>query len=818
MKVAKRYAMSVHDLNRKKVGDIFDTEIPSPGAAEDVRITKERNGWKEISFSISQYLTDGSRNEKCDYIRNEFQIRLTEGSKTDWYSIVVPTDIHDGEILTFNVTCEHISGSLKAKNLAGYFDDTNGIGTCQELVRRALYGTGWTLKSCDIFYEADGETEKIRSYACDEKTGAWAMIEGICNLFHAYPIYDGENRTVTIRERRNFDGLMEVTFGKNTEKIERRLDSGSLITRLFVHGDYSDAGYVGIDTAKSNERGLDFICNFDYYREIGLFGEDHEAALELFLERKTTCAQNMRTATTALLELQREFGEEVSTYGVVYYEIADGEVVDTFAVNTVPADEMTLRDGDELAAVEMSGDTCTGYKYFIYDEAGVFPANTRYAVKFITTINGALMTAENFANTAEATIEKQEDPAAGADLQAKVKEYRDKANGHMGRGIVLAREIGNAQAEIQENADESENAEEDFAKAMGEMLREGYWTDSQYIPGQEDALYADALEISAEMARPQCDWTIALHDLSFCAEYTGEEFDVNRRLRIYDEKTRLKAYAFVDKVVIHPEEEWDNEIAISTDELGLNGKSLENILSRVTDMAEILRENASIYDRATAITDEGNVMAQLLEGMIDVSKNRILSVGSNWYTDAQGNIMFVALDGGSAMMLTGMGFMIADNKTDDGKWNWRTFGTGAGFTADLITVGYLNADRIRAGSIAANKLAADVGESLNLSSNQSVNFLIGDAVSEALTDYAAWMRFTEDGLEIGKADSNVSLMLTNDKISFMQSGKEVAHISDEKINITHAEIESTMRVGRFRWEPQENGNMSLIYIGSEEDA
>ena len=130
-----------------------------------------------------------------------------------------------------------------------------------------MSGTGWKLAHCDKFYEADGVTEKIRSYACEEKTGAWMMLQGICDLFFAYPQFDGERREVAIYSRKAHDGLMEITFGKNTENIRRRLDSSALVTRLYVQGDYTDNGYVGIEDAKNNESGLGYIFNFDYYCE-----------------------------------------------------------------------------------------------------------------------------------------------------------------------------------------------------------------------------------------------------------------------------------------------------------------------------------------------------------------------------------------------------------------------------------------------------------------------------------------------------------------------------------------------------------------------
>lgn len=66
--------------------------------------------------------------------------------------------------------------------------------------------------------------------------------------------------------------------------------------------------------------------------------------------------------------------------------------------------------------------------------------------------------------------------------------------------------------------------------------------------------------------------------------------------------------------------------------------------------------------------------------------------------------MFVSADGASAMTLTGNGFAIADSKNEWGEWNWRTFGTGSGFSADEITTGFLSSDRIQANSISSYKL------------------------------------------------------------------------------------------------------------------
>lgn len=51
-----------------------------------------------------------------------------------------------------------------------------------------------------------------------------------------------------------------------------------------------------------------------------------------------------------------------------------------------------------------------------------------------------------------------------------------------------------------------------------------------------------------------------------------------------------------------------------------------------------------------------------------------------------------------AMCYGTMGFMIASERTPDNRdWDWRTFGTGKGFFADLIVAGTMLADRIKSG-------------------------------------------------------------------------------------------------------------------------
>ena len=149
--MAKRYQLAIYDITGKRLCTIYDSYIKQDGAAYDIKIKKQYKGWKELSFSLNMKLSTGVNNFLVDYIKNENLLYLYEDGICDVYCIKTPEDSHASKALKISVSANHISEELKAKNLYKYFDDENGIGTCDTLIRRALVGSGWTLGQCDTF-------------------------------------------------------------------------------------------------------------------------------------------------------------------------------------------------------------------------------------------------------------------------------------------------------------------------------------------------------------------------------------------------------------------------------------------------------------------------------------------------------------------------------------------------------------------------------------------------------------------------------------------------------------------------------------------
>lgn len=96
---------------------------------------------------------------------------------------------------------------LRSKNIYLTFDDENGIGTCQDLLDKILVNTGWTRGVADTMLESDGVTEKIRSLTTTTaKDGAYQLITRLCNLFNAYPVFNGDTQTVDVHANSNRTG------------------------------------------------------------------------------------------------------------------------------------------------------------------------------------------------------------------------------------------------------------------------------------------------------------------------------------------------------------------------------------------------------------------------------------------------------------------------------------------------------------------------------------------------------------------------------------------------------------------------------------
>lgn len=144
---------------------------------------------------------------------------------------------------------------------------------------------------------------------------------------------------------------------------------------------------------------------------------------------------------------------------------------------------------------------------------------------------------------------------------------------------------------------------------------------------------------------------------------------------------------------------------------GTQTVTLGNVVETMADMWQQqqqqisdLKQHASSWD--VAASTPGAYLQQIIDGLNKQFNMDGMSychtsfeMGTIWSSvplDDDGN---PTSTGGSAIQICSQGFRIADGTLADGSYDWRTFGTGAGFVADCIVAGTLLADLIKTGRL-----------------------------------------------------------------------------------------------------------------------
>ncbi len=161
-----------------------------------------------------------------------------------------------------------------------------------------------------------------------------------------------------------------------------------------------------------------------------------------------------------------------------------------------------------------------------------------------------------------------------------------------------------------------------------------------------------------------------------------------------------------------------------------------------------------------AIRPDGSVIGGQVEGILNGIKVQMLVQSTAAEKCTVKAIKLEDLDKDSptygALCLGTMGFQIASKRTADGRdWDWKTFGTGQGFFADLIVAGTMFADRIRGGELMSENYVEGV-EGFKLDLNKGIikaaKLLIE---TSAIGRVERGFRFNDGNLEILGVDGDV---------------------------------------------------------------
>lgn len=72
-----------------------------------------------------------------------------------------------------------------------------------------------------------------------------------------------------------------------------------------------------------------------------------------------------------------------------------------------------------------------------------------------------------------------------------------------------------------------------------------------------------------------------------------------------------------------------------------------------------------------------------------------------------------------------------------------------------------------------------------------------------------YIHFVDGNIVLGETGNELTLKVENDKISFLESGVEVAYFSNQKLYVKDGEYLDSLQVGKFAFIPRANGNLSF---------
>ena len=79
-----------------------------------------------------------------------------------------------------------------------------------------------------------------------------------------------------------------------------------------------------------------------------------------------------------------------------------------------------------------------------------------------------------------------------------------------------------------------------------------------------------------------------------------------------------------------------------------------------------------------------------------------------------------------------------------------------------------------------------------------------------------YIRFEDGNIILGESGNELILTIQNDRISFSQGGQEVAYFSNNKLNVTDADVVHTLRIGNFIFSPRPDGSLDFKKAGDDD--
>lgn len=133
-----------------------------------------------------------------------------------------------------------------------------------------------------------------------------------------------------------------------------------------------------------------------------------------------------------------------------------------------------------------------------------------------------------------------------------------------------------------------------------------------------------------------------------------------------------------------------------------------------------------------------------------------------------------------------------------------------------VTTEYIQSEEGFKQTVMANYYTADevIGRiETHISQNESeIRFDFEKDLNDAKDDIAKYIRFIDGKIYLGEQNNPLELQISNNRMSFLENGTEVAYFSDSKFHITYGEVLTSLKIGNYAFIPRSNGSLDFTKI------
>jgi hypothetical protein len=89
---------------------------------------------------------------------------------------------------------------------------------------------------------------------------------------------------------------------------------------------------------------------------------------------------------------------------------------------------------------------------------------------------------------------------------------------------------------------------------------------------------------------------------------------------------------------------------------------------------------------------------------------------------------------------------------------------------------------------------------------------VSDDLQNKYSERASYIQFEDGNIVLGRRDSEIILVIRNDRISFVRNVTnlpELAWFANDVLHVTDGEFMTELTIGKFAFKPGANGNLSF---------